>query len=502
MKKIKVTDANGKDFEISMSDITDMTTDLEGEIRDHAIEDAEAHNMMNFTPSIVDSQGNAVDVNKILDSAKTDKSKLPQAIDVTFEATHSGQNRNSFVYHSDSMAEDAASWKAPYPKPFLKNHDIYSEPMGRVVDFMFGQSEFNPNRDTINVTYRINDADAIEKFLDGRYKTMSIGGSVGHITCGICGKEILKDGAFKFCGHWKGEIYNGQKAVWNGRKIEYKEGSVVNAPADDWAQVKKIALVEQNSNSKDGEDMSKPNVTKDSEENILDAIDNLAGQDKPEGTTEDANKTPEGAEGTTDGEASTTEPTAQDNEGEGAEGQEETLDSVKAERDALKDANTALETDKAALEGKVSDLEAEIQSLKDQVSSLTEESKANAEDAQAQRQQSIKLAVMNKKLMAQRVVDFELIGNKLEDAKKDERLTELVGKSAKELTDMVNNLAVDTVKTQRQMATQVPNPGLVDPKDSNTVQGEEEVKDNQTTKTPEPSMKDFEDTIIGLITRK
>ena len=494
-KKINVTDANGKQFEVDFRDIVDMTTDMEGTSENFTLEDAEKHSMANYQIPITDSQGKTVDVNKILDEAKSNPSALPKAIDVQFEATHSGQNRNYFIYHSDSMQNDAQSWKAPYAKPFLKNHDSYSEPLGRVIDFLHGRSEFNPDRDTINVTYRITDQDAINKFLDGRYKTMSIGGSVGHVTCSICGKDIVKDGQFKFCGHWKGETYAGQKAFWNGRDIQYKEGSVVNMPADDWAQVKRITVVSDTAGAKDDENMSKPNTTTDATPvvpavepvvtNILDDIDALTNE-----TPVVADATPVVPE--------TTEPKVEDETPT-----EETLETVKTERDTLKDDNEKLTTDKLALEDKVKELEATISGLNDSVTTITEEKNITDEEAKTSRQQSIKLAVMNKKLMAQRVVDFELLSNTLTDAKKDERLGELVSKPAKELADMVEGLATSTIKEVRKVADQVKNPGAVNQDDPNTVTDDNTDNGGTPATTPKVySMKDFEDTLINVMTRK
>jgi len=508
-----LTDANGKTFEVTINDIADMTTDLEGSAQDHDITDAEAHKVTDFQVAIVDSQGNSVDVNKLLDEAKQDPARLPKAIDVLFEATHSGSNRNFFIYHSDSMENDATSWKSPFAKPFLKNHDIYSEPLGRVHDFYFGRSEFNPDRDCINVVYRISDADAIEKFLDGRYRTMSIGGSVGHVSCSICGKDILKDGVFKFCGHWRGEAYAGQKALWNARNIEYKEGSVVNAPADDWAQVKKITVITgdakdsaANTNQKDGEDMSK-SVDSNVNDNILDDIDALAAADnaatadgepngEPNGETKPEGGEAQDSQGQNEGENADNSTDANDNE-------PETLEAVKDERDTLKAENQSLKDEKKALEDQVKDLQTQVTQLNDQVRTLTEENKTATEDSQASRKQSIKLAVMNKKLMAQRIVDFELLSNKVTDDKKEVRMNELIAKGAKELTDMVESLATTTIKEQRKFIDQVNNPSMVNLQDQHAIteDDDDKVEDKKDEKKV-PTMKDFEDTIIKIMTRK
>ena len=91
------------------------------------------------------------------------KSGTVSALDVTFEATHSGKNKNNVVYVSESMEKDSKSWMFPFCKPLIKNHDMHEEPIGRVVDATFSQSDFAEDRDTINVTFRVSDEDAMKK---------------------------------------------------------------------------------------------------------------------------------------------------------------------------------------------------------------------------------------------------------------------------------------------------------------------------------------------------
>ena len=59
---------------------------------------------------------------------------------------------------------------------------------------------------------------------------------MGTVTCNICGKTILKDGKFRFCGHMRGETYKDQICYWGAKDIEYHEVSVVNNPADDFVR--------------------------------------------------------------------------------------------------------------------------------------------------------------------------------------------------------------------------------------------------------------------------
>ena len=260
VSKIKITDKNGKDFEVTLEQITDV--DNGGAV----VEDNEV--LKDFKLSLTDSDGKVLDSFSIKDDDNKDAPII--AADVTFESCHSGLNLNSGVYHSDSLEKDAETWLVPFAKPFIKNHDTDSEPLGRVKDYSFGMSEIVADRDTINVTYRITDIDAIQKFCDGRYKTMSIGASAKTITCNVCGKHIVKDGKFKFCGHWRGETYGDKVATWSFKDMTFREGSIVNTPADMYAMAKKIVLVRKEAAPKDGEVVD-PNQA------IIDTLDGLTG---------------------------------------------------------------------------------------------------------------------------------------------------------------------------------------------------------------------------------
>lgn len=484
MKKTKITDANGKEFEIDIRDVFDMDADISDSTPSIELEDAEKFPMKDFKVSIVDSEGKEVDMAKLTDDAKTDPTVMPKAIDVLFEATHSGKNRNYYIYHSDSMENDSASWKAPFAKPLLKNHDSYEEPLGRVHDFIYRPSELNTDRDSIDVTYRVTDADAIPKFLDGRYKTMSIGGSVGHMTCSVCGKDIIKDGQFKFCGHWRGETYNGEKCFWNARDIQYKEGSIVNIPADDWAQIKRITLVN------DAKDSQDSNAGANADASLLDEMDELTKTTGAEDSKGD--KGEKGDPGV---------PTKTEDKTEGNK-EEETLDSVKLQRDTLITDKVNLETEKLESDTKIKDLETQVTSLTTSVATAKEEKNLADREAKESRTKSIQLAVMNKKLMAQRIVDLEVLSNILTDDKKDARLVELISKSAKELSDTMDKLSDSTIKEVRKVAALVKNPSLPNQKDSNVVDDEDEANGKSDANLAKPTMEDFEKSIIDSITKR
>lgn len=494
--KHKIVDANGKEFEISLADITDMTTD----VSDNSIqlEDAEKFAMGSFQPSIVDSEGNEVDAAKLMDSVKSGEATLPTAIDVLFEATHSGVNRNNWNYHSDSMLKDTSSWKFPYAKPFLKNHDMYSEPMGRARDAYHGVSEFNNERDCINVVFRITDKEAMEKFLDGRYRTMSIGGKVGHVQCSICGKDILKDGIFKFCGHWRGETYAGQKAIWNGRDIEYKEGSVVNSPADDWAQVKKISLVNSESNKDDEENQGEAATNnagtgaKDSEDDLAGIIDSVVPTETDYSTMADNSQETLKGEGVADSGVS------DDND--------ETNDSDTAEdSDEVKELKAQLTTKDEELcniNSKVEELNTKVSDLEEQLNTSKAENESLKDEYSNSQRTVINMAVAYKTTMAKRIADEELIKGELVEDSYSDRVKELVGKSAKELqalNDAVNVIAAKSVeKPAPKTITQVTSPALANSNDEHSINDEE--KDNEKEESRK-SYKDIEDSIIDSIFR-
>lgn len=492
---MKLTDANGKVFEVEMSNVQDMISE-NAEIEVNKDSTAPS-NIISMTA--LDAEGKQIDVTSISDEDKKDKSKLPKALDVTFEATHSGGNRNNVFYHSDSMEKDAASWMVPYAKPLIKNHDSWDEPLGRAVSHQFGRSNLNPDRDCISVTFRVTDADAIEKFMDGRYRTMSIGGSVGHISCNICGKDILKDGVFKFCGHWKGEVYNSQKAIWNCRNIEYKEGSVVNMPADDWAQVvnqKPVTDSQQDSQQGGQGDMSKT-AQSAAQSNILDDIDNLAGQQGDAqtttgGTAPQGEGTPQATQtdnnGGQQGDGSQTPNTQQD-------GQPSGDDEVKVLKDkiaALEGQVSTLTADKETLNTKVSDLEGKLQDSEKKVTELTEELKVSDEDGKASRQQAVKLAVMNKELMAKRLVDRELFAGTIKAEDVEAKVKEYLTKPAKELNDSIASAQAP----QQRPLVNIPSPGAVNDNDPNAVKDADKTGEKTGAKKAR-TLKDFEATLFA-----
>lgn len=155
------------------------------------------------------------------------------------EAIHAGRTRNFNRYLAEKLKGDpdlrsgVYSWTAPYPKPVIHNHDVNTEPTGRVYSASY--SEFTAaGRPGIIVTPKITQEKAIKDILEGRLLTVSIGASTNAAVCSVCGTDIINEG---WCGHMRGEEYDGQVCEWVAGDLFFDELSWVNVPADSDAMI-------------------------------------------------------------------------------------------------------------------------------------------------------------------------------------------------------------------------------------------------------------------------
>ncbi len=217
-------------------------------------------NKFKFTLQLNDN-----DHSKLMGAAKDGDIK---SIKVKIEASHSGiVNANSFFYTPAGMKAGVKSFVEPYNKPVMVAHDRDADAVGRVlkakyVDYPEVVSDVKDIKDPVDgvdtiVTFtkknkdfkkkgykglghvelvaEITDSEAIEKVMDKRYLTVSIGGGVDKAVCSICGTDkMAQDDADHEdrCNHWRGETYDGEKAFLIGGKMEFDEVSYVNTPAD------------------------------------------------------------------------------------------------------------------------------------------------------------------------------------------------------------------------------------------------------------------------------
>ena len=200
---------------------------------------------------------NASDNHTIISSSGKEK---PESLVITIDATHAGyKNKNFFYYDPQSMkyAVHQDTWTKPFPKPLLKNHDLDSEPLGRVqaaryIDTMDGKGY-------TQLDVKVTDSEAIDKILDGRYLTVSTHGAPmkdadlkhNFVQCSICGTNLNKD---EWCGHSRGQVYTDEDSgveevcYWKVGAMDYKEVSIVNNPADNdgttAAQITAVSMID------------------------------------------------------------------------------------------------------------------------------------------------------------------------------------------------------------------------------------------------------------------
>lgn len=155
------------------------------------------------------------------------------------EAIHIGRTKNFVHYTSDKLRGDASlksgvySWVDPYAKPVIYNHDVHTEATGRVLRAAYSDYT-QAGRPGIIVVPKITDPKAIKAIQDGRLLTVSIGADTDAAICSVCGTDIANEG---YCGHMKGEEYDGQVAEWITGNIWFEELSWVNVPADEDAMI-------------------------------------------------------------------------------------------------------------------------------------------------------------------------------------------------------------------------------------------------------------------------
>lgn len=173
-----------------------------------------------------------------LGEAKGD-AKTPSFLMPKIEVIHAGKTRNNTRYLADKLKGDPQlqsgvySWLYPYPKPVIMNHDTNTAPTGRIHAASFTK-DTKAGKEGIIAVPKITDPNAIESILDGRLMTVSIGATTDAAICNICGTDIIEEG---FCGHMKGESYDGNMCEWIVGNVYFDELSWVNVPADQTAMV-------------------------------------------------------------------------------------------------------------------------------------------------------------------------------------------------------------------------------------------------------------------------
>ena len=87
----------------------------------------------------------------------------------------------------------------------------------------------------VRLQIAITDPVAIEKVLDRRYLTGSVGGRAGKAICSISGQDLAAEGEGgrpTLPKYRRGQVYKGKLAFVDMQDISFKEYSFVNQPAD------------------------------------------------------------------------------------------------------------------------------------------------------------------------------------------------------------------------------------------------------------------------------
>lgn len=213
-------------------------------------------------------------------------------LNVQIAATHAGIiTRNNGFYLPERMKKGSTTFTQDFHKPVLLHHKDHEDPVGRIIDSVyvdtsgaiqdkyrglevrnsmgevvgtindalihdfvndkmpFGQQVDvvrNILRDSllddkgyaglgfIKILANISDPDAIQKLLDGRYITGSVGASTNKAICSICKSDWTKGGP---CEHKPGGVYDDAKCFIIAGDLNYDEYSFVNVPADRHSRV-------------------------------------------------------------------------------------------------------------------------------------------------------------------------------------------------------------------------------------------------------------------------
>ena len=483
-----IKDANGKIISVDVSKICDINGDM-GDKASASITDSQKNRVTQVHDvEYVDQKGNAIDSMQLLKDMASGKTQVV-ALDVEMEATHSGKNHNYCIYYEDSMEKDAESFVNPFKKPMLKNHnDCSGEPLGRITQSWHGPSQLTDERSAIHLKARVTDQDAIPKFLDGRYGTVSIGGTMGTVTCNVCGKTILKDGKFKFCGHWRGETYKDQICYWGAKDIEYHEVSTVNNPADDFAQIMKVTVVTDSDDKKDSKEentmagTNTDNKAEDIKKSVCDMIDDILGNNKAASVSDSSSATPENGQ----------EEDNKDKDGENKDAAQGTDDSKDIQH---------LEAQLADATSKADSLEKELTDAKAELEKAQSELKDSQTEAGELKDRCLALATANKELVADSIIAKELIAGKTTDETKDSRKEELLAMSMKDL----NKLSEDTVVEDKKPRDQahVANPTLAngEEKDSKDSNGSADTSNKATTEDNNKAKKTVDDFAQDIVSK-
>lgn len=156
-------------------------------------------------------------------------------------AIHEGLTANYNNYSAQELEKALQSWVEPYPKPIILNHDLNTEPIGRVMAARMDKED--DGSAYVRLQIAITDPVAAQKVLDKRYLTGSVGGRASKALCSISGEDLASEddsGRPRVPKFRRGKVYKGKLAYIDMQDISFKEYSFVNQPADQKSGVRSL----------------------------------------------------------------------------------------------------------------------------------------------------------------------------------------------------------------------------------------------------------------------
>lgn len=355
---------------------------------------------------------------------------------VWIEAIHAMTTGNYTTYTARELRGDKDkktgqySWTYPYEKPVLKFHKSRDgEPIGRVLAAKFSNTS-QAGLPVIRLKVEITDKDAIEKVKDGRYKTVSIGGTAEHAYCSICGQDWLTEG---MCEHWPGREYGDDHTVCTMilGDLDFKEVSFVNVPADQYAMV--ISIVDEFEESLNN---SAGSYTEKQKDNI--AFENTQGgksmeklQDKVVSLEEKLNI-----------------------KEEKIAVYEQKISNLEGQVNTLREQNETLTEQKEILEGKIENLNSEVERLLNENADLKKKQHEN---------------------LAEQVVDLKIKLGRVKEEDKEAKVEEHIKRTSESLHDTLKDLQEELAMLEEKEESyeegeKVENPGLNSSNEEQVVQ--------------------------------
>lgn len=187
-----------------------------------------------------------------IDFSESFNSKHGLIIEVA--AIHEGLTSNYNNYSAVELEKALQSWVDPYPKPIILNHDLNTEPIGRVMAAKMDKEEDGSS--FVRLQIAITDPVAAQKVLDKRYLTGSVGGRAGKAICSVSGDDLATEddsGRPKAPKYKRGKVYKGKLAYVDMQDISFKEYSFVNQPADQKSGVRALKSVDGKAELNDSE---------------------------------------------------------------------------------------------------------------------------------------------------------------------------------------------------------------------------------------------------------